>query len=148
MGAGEEEAQQGGNRHKPVLHIPSHAQVLENSRPQPPPSFFRPSSQAAGGASGTSEQQGRGGGAPSSFTEAFSFVRQTEFYTPPPAAPPPAAPAPSSSEGDHGGGVGSRPQEYVFLRVFLSCFCKHFILLTRVHQSVVPCNLLITAGAD
>ena len=128
MGAGEEESE-GGNRHKPVLHIPSHAQVLESSRPQPPPSFFRQSasvaqsSQAAGsqsgggGAVGTSfsaqqEQPWRAGGAPSSFTEAFSFVRQTEFYTPPPPAP--AAPA-LSSGGEPRGGVGSGPQEYALL---------------------------------
>lgn len=122
----EELQSQGGDRQKPLLHIPSHAQVLENSRPQPPPSFFRPSASAAqaaqaggGGVSALEGQQGRGGGAAISFTEAFSFVRQTEFYSPPPPAP--AAPAPSSG-GDHGSGVGSRPQEYAFPRIYLFCY--------------------------
>lgn len=130
MGAGEEDSQVA----RPLLHIPSHSQVLENSRPQPPPSFFRPSSsssviaqsssqavsgiQSGGGGAG-SQQEHQQGRAPSSFTEAFSFVRQTEFYTPPPPAPAPAAPAPSSG-GDPGSGVGSKPQEYVFLRIFFS----------------------------
>jgi len=109
MGAGEE-----APRERPLLHIPSHAQVLENSRAQPPPSFFRPSSSPAGTPSGegaTSYEQQPQGRVASSFTEAFSFVRQTEFYTPPP--PSPAAPAPSSSGADPGSGVGPKPQEYV-----------------------------------
>ncbi|KAG0615820.1 hypothetical protein M758_5G069300 [Ceratodon purpureus] len=119
MGAAGEEGEaqaQGGSRAKLVLHIPSHAQVLENSGPQPPLSFFRPSSgaaqpsQAAGGASEVSVQQGRAGGAPVSFTEAFSFVRQTDFYTAPPPAAAPAAGVPaSSSGGDRGGSFGSQP---------------------------------------
>ena len=68
-----------------VVHIPSHEEVLQNSRPQPPQSFFRPSS------SSSSTGVANSSGPASSFTEAFSFVRQTEFYTPPPV-PPPAPP--------------------------------------------------------
>lgn len=113
---------QAGNGMKSFLHIPSHAEVLERSRPQAPPSFFRPSSSAAppveavGAASvssSASQQQqslGRAGGVPGSFGEAFSFVRQTEFYTPPPAAPTPTVPV-APSEGVPGNGVGSRSQE-------------------------------------
>lgn len=47
---------------KPIL-VPTHAQVLEQSRPQPPPSLFRPTS---------------------TFTEAFSFLKNSESYSPPP----------------------------------------------------------------
>lgn len=102
-----------GDEARPLLHIPSHSQVTENSRPQPPPSFFRPSS-SQGAQSGPAPQQPQGAAA-TSFTEAFSFVRQTEFYIPPPApapAPPPVAPSPSSGSDL---GVAPRSQEYVHL---------------------------------
>ncbi|CAN6481111.1 unnamed protein product [Victoria cruziana] len=56
---------------KVVIEIPSYREVLENSEPRmPPPNLFRPSS---------------------SFSEAFSFVKNSEFYTAPPPPSPPAA---------------------------------------------------------
>ncbi|KAF3782395.1 DNA excision repair protein ERCC-1 [Nymphaea thermarum] len=54
---------------KVVIEIPSYREVLEGSEPRlPPPNLFRPSS---------------------SFSEAFSFVKNSEFYTPPPPPSPP-----------------------------------------------------------
>ncbi|ERN10704.1 hypothetical protein AMTRI_Chr09g19080 [Amborella trichopoda] len=52
------------------IKIPSYQEVFEASKPQPPPSLFRPSSSS-----------------PSlpPFSEAFSFIKNSEFYTPPPA---------------------------------------------------------------
>ncbi|KAJ4957724.1 hypothetical protein NE237_024835 [Protea cynaroides] len=45
-----------------AIRIPSYEEVFESSQRKPPPSLFRPSS---------------------SFTEAFSFLKNTEFYTAP-----------------------------------------------------------------
>lgn len=86
------------------IFIPSHAEVLQQSRPQAPPSLFQPSSSfsphtlpptsiststlpqitppTTDHAAATSER-------PETFTQAFSFVKKTEFYSPPPMAPPP-----------------------------------------------------------
>lgn len=134
MGMGSEE----GALPKPLVHIPSYSQVLEDSRPQPPPSLFRASSQSSslanpnlssrsdspaaaaavhvGGVSDDTTTGIQASAAPrlserrvpfteaSSFTEAFSFLRSTEFYSPPP--PPPAAPSPPAPAS----GLGSGPR--------------------------------------
>ncbi|GAV63193.1 HHH domain-containing protein/Rad10 domain-containing protein [Cephalotus follicularis] len=52
---------------KTVITIPSYQEVIESSQSQPkPPSLFNPSP---------------------SFSQAFSFIKNSEFYSPPPAAP-------------------------------------------------------------
>nr|PNR38072.1 hypothetical protein PHYPA_021183 [Physcomitrium patens] len=74
---------QARNKRKSFLHIPLHAEVLENSRPQAPPFFSRPSSAAQPVEAVEA-------------AEALSFMRQTEFYTPSPTTPTPTVPiAPS-----------------------------------------------------
>lgn len=112
MGSGAEET---SAVKKSLVHIPSHAQVLENARPQPPLNMFRASSIQSGSEPGTSissqqratyQSERVAVTEPSSFTEAFSFLRNTEFYTPPPAPPPPP-PAPPSGA-NFGGGVASK----------------------------------------
>ncbi|CAM6013424.1 unnamed protein product [Sphagnum balticum] len=134
MGMGSEE----GALPKPLVHIPSYSQVLEDSRPQPPPSLFRASSQSSsvanpnlssrrdspaaavhvGGVSDDTTTGIQASAAPrlsesrvpfteaSSFTEAFSFLRSTEFYSPPPP-PPPAAPSPPAPASGLGSGQRS-----------------------------------------
>ncbi|XP_042491499.1 DNA excision repair protein ERCC-1 [Macadamia integrifolia] len=57
------------NKSSVVIRIPTHEEVFEISQPKPPPSLFRPSS---------------------SFSEAFSFLKNTEFYTAPPEPPQPS----------------------------------------------------------
>lgn len=52
-----------------LIKIPSYQEVFESSQAKPTPSLFRPSS---------------------SFSQAFSFIKSSEFYTPPP--PPPEEP--------------------------------------------------------
>ncbi|XP_077245635.1 nucleotide repair protein isoform X2 [Tasmannia lanceolata] len=56
------------NKGKSFIKIPSYQEVFNTSQPQPPPSLFRPSS---------------------SFSEAFSFIKNSEFYTPPESSAPP-----------------------------------------------------------
>ncbi len=135
MGMGSEE----GALPKPLVHIPSYSQVLEDSRPQPPPSLFRASSQSSSVANPNLSSRSdspaaaavhvgsvsddittgiQASAAPrlsenrvpfteaSSFTEAFSFLRSTEFYSPPPPPPPPAAPSPPAPAS----GLGSGPR--------------------------------------
>lgn len=63
----DERQQQQKQKQKGVIKIPSYQEVFESSQPNPPPSLFRPSS---------------------SFSQAFSFIKSSEFYTPPP--PPPS----------------------------------------------------------
>ncbi|KAL6990270.1 hypothetical protein U1Q18_050533 [Sarracenia purpurea var. burkii] len=59
-----------------VIKIPSYQEVLETSQSQTaPPSLFTPSP---------------------SFSQAFKFIKNSEFYSPPPTAPPPSASATSS----------------------------------------------------
>ncbi|KAI6692481.1 hypothetical protein NL676_020191 [Syzygium grande] len=76
-GEGEEEddgLQRRPNRSKTVIKIPSYQEVLESSQPRStPPSLFTPSP---------------------SFSQAFSFLKSSEFYSPPPPPPPPP-PSPS-----------------------------------------------------
>lgn len=117
------------------IFIPSHAEVLQQSRPQAPPSLFRPSSStphpsnltastsnqiAEGHAASTSNHvstDGDGAHQPETFTQAFSFVKKTEFYSPPPAAPI-LLPTTSSASAS-AGGPGPKP-EYVF-RIPAAC---------------------------
>lgn len=84
MGTQEETEQRQHQAGKVTVRIPSHQEVLEKSQSRPLPSLFRPSSSSNNNPPASA----------SSFSEAFSFVKNTEFYTPPPPAP---APAPQSS---------------------------------------------------
>ncbi|XP_043716374.1 DNA excision repair protein ERCC-1 isoform X2 [Telopea speciosissima] len=59
----EEEEKKKNNKSSVVIRIPSHEEVFETSQSKPTPSLFRPST---------------------SFSEAFSFLKKTEFYTAPP----------------------------------------------------------------
>ncbi|KAF9602195.1 hypothetical protein IFM89_025540 [Coptis chinensis] len=73
----EEEKEKNNNnkRKKNIITIPSYEEVLSetsNPNPKPPPSLFTPSP---------------------SFSQAFSFIKNTEFYS---APPPPSTPHPSS----------------------------------------------------
>ncbi|XP_050274478.1 DNA excision repair protein ERCC-1 isoform X3 [Quercus robur] len=84
----EEEGQQNSqqNQHKrnksssssTVIKIPSYQEVIESSQSKStPPSLFNPSK---------------------SFSQAFSFIKSSEFYTPPPQPPPPSSNNTSSSQ--------------------------------------------------
>ncbi|KAF8408177.1 hypothetical protein HHK36_007319 [Tetracentron sinense] len=59
-----------------VINIPSFQEVLESSQSKPPASLFRPSS---------------------SFSQAFSFIKDSEFYTPPTSSLPQPPPDNSAS---------------------------------------------------
>lgn len=102
------------------IFIPSHAEVLLQSRPQPPPSLFRPSSSSASSlasastSTSTPPPSSQGSHQADTFTQAFSFVKKTEFYSPPPAPPdrPPstsAAPLAPESAASTGNGTGPKP---------------------------------------
>lgn len=80
MGTEEETEQRQHQAGKIAVRIPSHQEVLEKSQSRPLPSLFRPSS---------SSNNNNPPASASSFSEAFSFVKNTEFYTPPPPPPPP-----------------------------------------------------------
>lgn len=79
MGTQEETEQRQHQAGKVTVRIPSHQEVLEKSQSRPLPSLFRPSSSSNDNPPASA----------SSFSEAFSFVKSTEFYTPPPPPPPP-----------------------------------------------------------
>lgn len=80
MGTQEETEQRQHQAGKVTVRIPSHQEVLEKSQPRPLPSLFCASS---------SSNNSNPPASASSFSEAFSFVKNTEFYTPPPPPPPP-----------------------------------------------------------
>ncbi|XP_057784992.1 DNA excision repair protein ERCC-1-like [Salvia miltiorrhiza] len=73
--------QQKQNNASFVVKIPSYEEVVESSQPKSQ-SLFKPSS---------------------SFSQAFNFIKNTEFYTTPPSAPvvQSSKDAPSSSQGSH-----------------------------------------------
>lgn len=73
MGTQEETEQRQHQAGKVTVRIPSHQEVLEKSQSRPLPSLFRPSSSSNNNPPASA----------SSFSEAFSFVKNTEFYTPP-----------------------------------------------------------------
>lgn len=84
----EQEGQQNSqqNQHKrnksssssTVIKIPSYQEVIESSQSKStPPSLFNPSK---------------------SFSQAFSFIKSSEFYTAPPQPPPPSSNTISSSQ--------------------------------------------------
>ncbi|OVA20651.1 DNA repair protein rad10 [Macleaya cordata] len=82
-GGGEENQTELGDerekkKNKTFIKIPSYEEVFESSQPKPPQSLFNPSP---------------------SFSQAFSFIKDTEFYTPPPVptSPSPSAPSPNNS---------------------------------------------------
>ncbi|KAL6004402.1 hypothetical protein ACLOJK_004955 [Asimina triloba] len=68
-----------GKEKKGYIKIPSYEEVLGSYQSKQPPSLFTPSSSPSS----------------SSFSQAFSFIKSSEFYTPPP--PPPVASSSSSS---------------------------------------------------
>ncbi|XP_030534908.1 DNA excision repair protein ERCC-1 [Rhodamnia argentea] len=71
----EDDLQRQPNRNKTVIRIPSYQEVLESSQSKStPPSLFTPSA---------------------SFSQAFSFLKSSEFYSPPP--PPPSLPPPTAN---------------------------------------------------
>ncbi|KAI3924568.1 hypothetical protein MKX01_038008 [Papaver californicum] len=77
-GGGEEDGRK-ENKKKSIIAIPSYEEVFDNSHqiPKPNQSLFTPSP---------------------SFSQAFSFIKNTEFYTPPPPTPPtPSVPTSSPS---------------------------------------------------
>ncbi|XP_026402037.1 DNA excision repair protein ERCC-1-like isoform X2 [Papaver somniferum] len=79
MEGGREEDGREENKKKSIIAIPSYEEVFDNSQQNPKPnqSLFNPSP---------------------SFSQAFSFIKNTEFYTPPPPTPPtPSVPASSPS---------------------------------------------------
>ncbi|RVX18983.1 DNA excision repair protein ERCC-1 [Vitis vinifera] len=65
------------NKSSIVIKIPSYQEVLESSQSKTTSSFFTPSP---------------------SFSQAFSFVKSSQSYTPPPPATPPPPPPPSSRQ--------------------------------------------------
>lgn len=110
------------------IFIPSHAEVLQQSRPQAPPSLFQPSSSLASSSSSsfsphtrpptntstsilpqitppTTDHAAATPERPETFTQAFSFLKKTEFYSPPPMPPPPPPTASGSSASTTGGPV-------------------------------------------
>ncbi|KAI3882072.1 hypothetical protein MKX03_006282 [Papaver bracteatum] len=79
MKGGREEDGREENKKKSIITIPSYEVIFDNSQqnPKPDQSLFNPSP---------------------SFSQAFSFIKNTEFYTPPPPTPPtPSVPASSPS---------------------------------------------------
>ena len=68
------------NKSSIVIKIPSYQEVLESSQSKTTSSFFTPSP---------------------SFSQAFSFVKSSQSYTPPPPATPPPPPPPSSRSPFH-----------------------------------------------
>lgn len=81
-----EQLEGNGPKQKFVIKIPSYEEVIENSQP-------RTAATATASASLLEPS--------TSFSQAFSFVKKSDFYTPPPPLPPPRAqqppPQPSSS---------------------------------------------------
>ncbi|KAF8018162.1 hypothetical protein BT93_H3148 [Corymbia citriodora subsp. variegata] len=76
-GGGDDLLQRQPNRNKTVIKIPSYQEVVESSQSKSaPPSLFTPSP---------------------SFSQAFSFLKSSEFYSPPPPAPPPPPPDATAS---------------------------------------------------
>ncbi|MCL7023265.1 hypothetical protein MKW94_000457 [Papaver nudicaule] len=77
MEGGREEDERESKKKKSIIAIPSYEEVFDNSQQNPKPnqSLFNPSP---------------------SFSQAFSFIKNTEFYTPPPPTPP-TPPVPTSS---------------------------------------------------
>ncbi|KAI3904613.1 hypothetical protein MKW98_014793 [Papaver atlanticum] len=77
MEGGREEDGREENKKKSIIAIPSYEEVFDNSQQNPKPnqSLFNP---------------------PPSFSQAFSFIKNTEFYTPPTPSVPASSPSPSA----------------------------------------------------
>lgn len=73
----EENTKSRNQNKKVVIQIPSYQEVIETSSQPKSQSLFKPSQ---------------------SFSQAFSFIKNSEFYTPPPPPPPPPATSSSSSQ--------------------------------------------------
>lgn len=103
MGTQEETEQRQHQAGKVTVRIPSHQEVLEKSQSRPLPSLFRPSSSSNNNPPASA----------SSFSEAFSFVKNTEFYTPPPPPPPPPPQSSSNEQGTASNSSGNIAQATV-----------------------------------
>lgn len=98
MGTQEETEKRQQQSGKVTVRIPSHQEVLEKSQPQRLTSLFCPSS---------SSNNSNPPAPASSFSEAFSFVKNTEFYTPPPPPPPPPPQSSSNEQGTNSSASGN-----------------------------------------
>ncbi|KAL6906506.1 hypothetical protein ACP4OV_004107 [Aristida adscensionis] len=92
---GERESQ--GQPGKNLIKIPSYQEVFGSgasgsaaSASAPPPSYNPPLASSGAGSSSSSSPA-------ASFTQAFSFLKSSEFYSPPPPPPQPATPRPSQA---------------------------------------------------
>ncbi|KAI5059021.1 hypothetical protein GOP47_0025340 [Adiantum capillus-veneris] len=143
------------------IFIPSHAEVLQQSRPQAPPSLFRPSSSSASSLASSSTSTSTPAPShsfatpypPETFTEAFSFVKKTEFYSPPPAPPDPppstsAAPLAPASEASTGPRIDAahtgqaRNAILVSRRQQGNPMLKHIKNVRWIYADIVPDYLL------
>ncbi|KAK9093854.1 hypothetical protein Scep_025323 [Stephania cephalantha] len=112
---------------KNVIEIPSFSEVINSSQPKPPPSLFTPSP---------------------SFSQAFSFVKNTEFYTAPDPPPIPRqtvqseASSSSSSLASSGSAVQSRNAILVSHRQKGNPLLKHIRNVKWVFADVV-CDYLL-----
>lgn len=92
------ESDQNKNKKKTVIKIPSFQEVLESSQSKStPPSLFTPSQ---------------------SFSQAFAFVKSSEFYSPP---PPPA----TSSQPLQASDTGNSRYSFTNFNPNLLCVCVH-----------------------
>ncbi|BFI28385.1 DNA excision repair protein ERCC-1 [Marchantia polymorpha subsp. ruderalis] len=140
-----------GRAKKFVVQIPSAQEVeLGSSGRGQSFNFFRPSSEGGASASTSGSAsvaapaltppplrvQAQASGPGTSFTEAFSFLRNTEFYSPPPAKPPPppasaAAPSSTSSGGPPSSTTFSQQEASL---AALSGQARNSILVSRRQQ--------------
>jgi DNA excision repair protein ERCC-1 len=96
MGTPEEIEQRQHQAGKVTVRIPSYQEVLEKSQARTLPSLF---------CSSSSSNNNNPPASVSSFSEAFSFVKNTEFYTPPP--PPPQSSSNEQGTASNASGVVS-----------------------------------------
>eukprot|EP00252_Welwitschia_mirabilis_P008535 TRINITY_DN20440_c0_g1_i1.p1 TRINITY_DN20440_c0_g1~~TRINITY_DN20440_c0_g1_i1.p1 ORF type:complete len:408 (+),score=86.50 TRINITY_DN20440_c0_g1_i1:193-1416(+) len=89
------EKEENPTQQKLLIKVPSYQEVLEKSEPKSLPSIFRPSLSTSSIDSGAPSSSSA-----STFSQAFSFVKQTEFYTSPPAVSQPPDPPSSSHRGN------------------------------------------------
>ncbi|XP_059075922.1 DNA excision repair protein ERCC-1 isoform X4 [Cryptomeria japonica] len=121
-----------------LVRVPSHEEVSEKSGAQPLPSLFRPSSEP-----------------PASFTQAFSFVKNSEFYTPPPPPPPSSSNEASSSAG---ASLNSSLKAIQFLSILgmfgghlqisyqIMCLVKMHVLCISVCATIYFIQIIFTIG--
>ncbi|KAK9145729.1 hypothetical protein Sjap_005632 [Stephania japonica] len=127
MEAEAEQTQNKNKKKKHLIEIPSFSEVIKSSQPKPPPSLFTPSP---------------------SFSQAFSFVKNTEFYTAPDPPPIPRqtvqseASSSSSSLASSGSAIQSRNAILVSHRQKGNPLLKHIRNVKWVFADVV-CDYLL-----